>query len=538
MLLVMFCFGIDLNKKLNKLKMKKYFVLFLAIGLLFTNCKKNDDDITPTVATEDPVVEVEEVIKTVADYPVQDFMWQTLNAYYFWQADVPNLDDSKFEPEADYAEFLSLSEDPEEFLVNKLLFSEDRFTFYSEDYRDVTNFLAGKGNSNGLEFFLARPPEGGNKVIGVVRYIVKNSNASTKEIKRGDVFYAVNGVELFAETDENGITSSNLNLLDQDSYILNMTELVNDDLVPNGKEVELIKEKDFVEDPVLVSNVIEIGDKKIAYLMYNLFQAGSGENLNEVFGDFKSQNVTDLVLDLRYNSGGRGTTATILASLIYGTNTSELFFKTRYNSKLQEIFGNDTENNFVNTTGTLNGNSNSALNTLNLNKVYILATESSASASELVMVGLEPYVEVVHLGEVTVGKNQGSSTFVDDPENGNFYSPEREDQINPNNQWALQPIISKVENSAGFSDYSDGLLPDISFSETLRDLGSLGDPSEPFLARAIEEITGISGKTDLSNQIPMDMVTNSKMLDPRNSLLILDGSIPNILKKPLNSKTQ
>lgn len=517
--------------------MKKYFLLFLNIGILFSSC--NNDDVTPVIENNPDPEEIP-VVKSVSDYPVQDFMWQTMNAYYFWQKEVPNLDDTKINIEADYIEFLAAETDPETFLVDKLLFSEDRFTFYSENYKDLTNFLSGVSKSNGLEYTLTRPPEGGNKVIGVVRYIIKNSNASTKDIKRGDVFYAVDGVELFAETDVNGnITSSNLDILSPDNYTLNMTELINDALVPNGKKIELSKEEGLIENPILVSNVIEIGDKKIAYLMYNQFQAGSGEDLNIIFGNFKAQGATDLVLDLRYNGGGRGTTAAILASLIYNTNSEELFFRTRYNDKLQEIFGSDTENNFMSTTGTLNGNSDTSLNTLNLNKVYILASESSASASELVMVGLQPYLDVVHIGETTVGKNQGSNTFVDDPENGNFYSPSREDQINPDNQWAIQPIISKVENSAGFSDYSDGLVPNIEFSESLRNLGTLGDPSEPFLAKAIKEITGLSTKQnlDVTNPFPIDMLTNSKMFDPRNGLLVLD-IIPEKFSNPLNTSPE
>ena len=95
------------------------------------------------------------------------------------------------------------------------------------------------------------------------------------------------------------------------------------------------------------------------------------------------------------------------------------FINTIYNAKLQAEFdSSSTDNYFVSTTGTFDGNSNAALNTLNLSQVYIIATSSSASASELVMVGLEPYINVVHIGSTTVGKNQGSVLFVDDPEGG------------------------------------------------------------------------------------------------------------------------
>ena len=95
------------------------------------------------------------------------------------------------------------------------------------------------------------------------------------------------------------------------------------------------------------------------------------------------------------------------------------------------------------------------------------------------MVGLAPYMNVVHIGGTTFGKNQGSVLFVDDPEGGNVYDAERVENINPNVQWGLQPIISREENSAGFTDYVDGLVPDIELPEDITNLGVLGNENEP-----------------------------------------------------------
>ncbi|TLF44064.1 S41 family peptidase [Maribacter aurantiacus] len=506
--------------------MKKYILFLLFVGILTESCKKNDD--APVIEEEQEEIVEEEVVEEEIDIQVQNFMWQTLNAYYFWQADVPVLADNRFSTQVEYESYLRSYPNPENFLLNELLFSEDRFTFYSDDYKELTNFLSGISKSNGLEFGLSRIGSS-DDVFGFVEYVIKDSDASTKDIKRGDFFIGVNGTEL--------TVNNYIDLLfgENDTYILNMATIENNTISPNGKEVTLTKQEGLVEDPILVNSVLNIRDKRIGYLMYNSFTPGSGEALNNVFADFKGQNVTDLVLDLRYNSGGRGTTAQILASLIYGTNTSDLIFRTRYNDKVQALFEpGELDNNFVATTGTANGNSNAALNTLNLNTVYILATDASASASELVMVGLEPYMNVIHIGTTTVGKNQGSITFVDDPENGNFYDSEREDQINPENQWGLQPIVSRVENSAGFSDYADGLVPDIELEEDVTNLGTLGDVNEPLLARAIQEITGISAKRSFEVNMPVNLVSSSKLYDERNMALILNGlnvGSKNILKE-------
>lgn len=494
--------------------MKKSILIFLGLFLAFSSCNKNDDG--PVIDETEVEQEQEEPTIDPADIVVQDFMWETMNDYYLWQAEVQDLADDRFATQAAYTNFLAANPDPESFLTDKLLFSGDRFTFYSEDYREITNFLSGISKSNGLEFGLSLIGDT-DDVFGFVQYVVKNSDAASKDIKRGDYFIGVNGTRL------NRNNYAELLFGDNDTYTLDMADITDSNISPNNKEVTLTKQANLQEDPILVNTVLTQGDRRIGYLMYNQFQAGSGEALNQVFGEFKNQNVTDLVLDLRYNGGGRGSTAQILASLIYGTDTEQLLYTTRYNAKVLSLFEpGELDNNFVATTGTLDGNTNSALNTLNLNKVYILATDSSASASELVMVGLEPYINVVHIGTTTVGKNQGSVTFVDDPENGNFYDPDRKDQINPENQWAIQPIISTVENSVGFSDYADGLLPDIELQEDITNLGTFGDANEPLLARAIQEITGSAAKQDFTVNIPAKLISSSKLFDKRKSVLIVE----------------
>lgn len=497
--------------------MKKNIIVFMGLLLTFISCNKNDDEPVDNEtemeqAQEEPTIDL-------ADIVVQNFMWQTMNDYYLFQGDVNDLADDRFATESDYIDFLTANPDPETFLTEKLLFSGDRFTFFSEDYRDLTNFLSGISKSNGLEFGLSLIGDT-DEVFGFVQYVIKNSDAASKDIKRGDYFIGVNGTRL------NRNNYIELLFGDNDTYTLDMADIGNGSITPNEKEVTLTKQENLLEDPILVNTVINQGDRRVGYLMYNQFQAGSGEALNRVFGEFKNQNVTDLVLDLRYNGGGRGTTAQILASLIYGTNTDQLFYTTSFNAKILALFEpGELDNNFVASTGNANGNSNSALNTLNLNTVYILATDSSASASELVMVGLEPYVDVVHIGTTTFGKNQGSFTFVDDPENDYFYDQGREDQINPDNQWALQPIVSTVENSAGFSDYSSGLVPDFELEEDITNLGTFGDPSEPLLARALAEINGSSARQDFTVNMPANILTSSKLFDERKSILVLDRPV-------------
>ncbi|MDX1760027.1 MAG: S41 family peptidase [Arenibacter algicola] len=485
--------------------MKKILgLLLIAIAL---SCSDKDDDafVYPKEST------------------VQNFMWQGLNLWYFWQADAPNLGDSRFTSNDDYVAYLESYTDPEEFFYqtcykhSKVVGNSsaiDRFSFVEDDYETLVNSLSGVSKSNGLEFGLARN-EGSTDLFGYVRYIIPNSNASTKDIARGDIFTRVNGVQL---NDANYIS---LLFGNSDTYTLGMADISGTVVTDNDKEVTLTKSEGLQEDPILVAKTVEVNGTKIAYLMYNGFTNSYNEQLNTVFGQFKTAGATELVLDLRYNPGGSVNSSRLLASMVYGTNTSELYVRQRWNDKIQSMLNKEQlEDYFANKT-----DSGTALNSLNLNKVYVLATGSSASASELVMNGLAPYVNVFHIGETTRGKNEFSVTMVDDVDNDYIYRSDRENKINPSNRWAMQPLMGRNENSEGFSDYTLGLTPDVVLAEDLADLGVLGDINEPLFARAIQEITGVSAKKDFSVKMPVNEISNSKMFTPLKDNMYLDKPV-------------
>ncbi|MBT2161058.1 S41 family peptidase [Zobellia barbeyronii] len=485
--------------------------LFLSLFLIFS-CSENDDFSIPDTVDPDPDAGVE----------VQDFMWKAMNFWYFWQSDVENLSDANFPntPEGSviYTEFLSSESDPGKFFDDKLLFSEDRFSFFSDDYVELTQSLAGISKSNGLMFGLVRQKANNSELYGYVQYIVPNSNASTKNIKRGDLFTGVNGTTL---TDQNYIS---LLFGDSDSYTLNMASIVGENAEPNGNDIQLTKEVDLRENPIFLDEIIEIQDSKIGYLAYTGFTNEYDEQLNTVFGRFKSSGVNELVLDLRYNPGGSVNTAVLLSSMIYGTNSKDVFLKALYNEKYQKVLDDsDTELRrfFAEKTG-----KGTAINTLNLKKVYILTTTGTASASELIINGLRPYMDIVQIGETTRGKNEFSVTMVDDRGNNYIYSAERASKINSKNKWAIQPLLGRNENAEGFSNFTSGLLPDEPLQEDITNMGVLGDLKEPYLAKAIELITGSSAKGIQKVELPIETMTSSKMFTPlKDNMYVTDPPI-------------
>ncbi|RYC52969.1 S41 family peptidase [Flagellimonas olearia] len=481
--------------------MKKYLLPLLGLVFFFTSCNNDDDQIkngeTPSLNPGSSAIS-------------QHFMWQAMNLWYFWQGDVPDLADDRFSSNNEYTSFVEATPNPRDFYYDVLLFNDDRFSFLNDDYTELVSNLSGVSKSNGLEFNLKYFQDEFN-VFGYVIYIVPDSDASTKTIQRGDIFTRVDGQQL---TEDNYIS---LLYGSNDTYTLGMADIVGGEIVDNDTEVTLTKIENQVENPILVAETLDINGTKIAYLMYNRFLSDFNEELNAAFGKFKTDGATELVLDMRYNPGGSVNTSRLLASMIYGTNTSELYIRQRWNDKIQsQLSTAQLEDYFASSTGT------SAINSLNLSQVYVLATEDSASASELVMNGLVPYMDVIHIGETTRGKNEFSITLVDDPENAFIYDEDREGNINSQNSWGIQPLVGRNENAAGFYDYTSGLAPDIVLPEDLANLGVLGDPNEPLLARAIEEITGVSAKKSFSVQIPAKGFISSRVLTPVRDNMYLD----------------
>ena len=495
---------LKLSNLREKRRMKKILLLFLGLSTLLISCNK-DDDITINGPGGTSV-------------NVQDFMWKAMNIWYFWQSDVADLADDRFPTNEEYIEFLASELDPADFFDNKLRFSEDRFSFYGDDYKTLTENLSGISRSNGLEFGLFLYGDNDTDIFGYVRYIVPNSDASTKDISRGELFTGVDGISL------NQTNYRDLLFGENATYTLNMADIADGVITPNDKSVELTKQDGLVENPVFIVKSFDINNQKIGYLMYNGFTNEFDENLNDAFGLLVADGVTDLVLDFRYNPGGSVNSSRLLASMVFSTNTNNLYIRQRWNEKLQEVFTDEQlADYFADKTG-----AGTAINTLNLNRVYVLTTSSSASASELVINGLDPYIEVIKIGTTTRGKNEFSLTMVDDPDRDGapfIYTPSRENKINPDNSWAIQPLVGRNENSVGFSDYSAGFEPDIELKEDLENLGVLGDENEPLLARAIQEITGISGKKDFTVKTPVELYTSSKMFAPLKDNMVLDKPI-------------
>lgn len=476
---------------------KLLFTAACFLLLVFTGCEKDD-------------LEVPEELQ------VNDFVWKGMNLYYLWQADVPNLADNRFGSQEELNGFLSNYSSPVA-LFNSLRVdnSTDRFSVIFSDYRVLEGVLSGNTTDTGMDYGLRYKNGSTTDIFGWVRYIIPNSDAAGKDIQRGDIFYAVNGTPLTA--------SNYQSLLSGTTFTVNLADYDNGNITPNGQSVTLTRTP-IAENPVFVTNVIDQGTNKIGYLMYNGFYTAYESQLNTVFAQFQAAGITHLVLDLRYNSGGSVATATRLASMITGQFTGQVFARQQWNAKLQAHWNQNNPGQLYNYFGTTLANG-SPINSLNLSKVYVLTSRSTASASELVINGLEPHINVVQIGDTTTGKNVGSVTLYDSP---TFSSQNR----NPNHRYAMQPIVLKIANSAGFSDYQAGLAPDYQFAEDYGNLGVLGNANEPLLNQALTIISNGGRMAPQQNIKVFEHLSDTKSMTPlRSGMYVELGSSDSVFPK-------
>jgi C-terminal processing protease CtpA/Prc len=471
-----------------------YFLFLVSLVFAFQSCEVLEDNKVPE------------------DIAINNFVWKGLNLYYLWQSDVNNLADDRFANQSDLNTFLYGFPQPENLfqqLLNKpkSLYPNpgdaiDRFSVIFSDYNQLEGILSGTTKNNGAEFGLYYKDESQTSVFGVVRYVLPNSDAAAKNIQRGAIFYAVNGTPL---------TKENFNaLLNNDVYTMNFATYDSGNITPNGQSVSLTKSV-LSENPVYLTTVINSGTHKIGYLMYNGFYPNYESQLNAAFGTLKSQGITELVLDLRYNSGGSVATATRLASMITGQFENQIFAKEQWNAKIEDYYYSTNPSTLLNLFTNKLGN-NETLSSLNLNKVYILTTKSSASASELVINGLKPYINVVQIGDVTTGKNVGSVTLYDSPSFSKTNSSTK-------HRYAMQPIVLKIVNKVGFGDYINGLEPTIELKEDFGNLGVLGDNDEPLLNVAINTIVG-GGRP-----VPQNRIRNFDALQDNSTIARLKSEM-------------
>lgn len=435
--------------------MNKRTMLLLCVsaGVIFSSCKKKD-------ATNPDQVNTNKY--------VNDWIYTNMKDYYYWTTSIPANPDR--------------TQDPESFFYGLLKSPDDQYSWIQNNFEELLASLSGVQKEAGYGYTLFLHNQG-TQLGAQVTYVKRGSPAQTAGLKRGDMFFQINGRD-FPYSQASG--SQNVNAF-VSALGENHTLSVQQYYLTAGGEDSLGAARNltlntvvFAENPVYLDSVYTIEGKKIGYLMYNFFSPDKGDSsfaydnqVDAVFSKFKAQGVTDLILDLRYNPGGDQISTINLGSQIVKNYTAnKLFFRREYNALLTTEFTRDYgadffKMNFTSEAGNI-GN--------NLQNFIILTSTETASASELIINGLKPYMPVYIIGDTTAGKNVGSTTIYEENDS--------------KNKWGMQPIITKAFNSQGQSDYGlVGFKPDQRFFESFN-LGVLGNTKEPLLNLALKKIVG------------------------------------------------
>ncbi len=451
----------------------------------------------------------------------KEFVWDAMNFWYYWQDEIPQLGDNYFSDDQAFKEYLSGFSDAEA-LFNSLLHPEDDFSFFIDDFEAFQQSQQGISQSFGYEYGLVRESENSNNIFGYVQYVLADSPAENAGLVRGNIFTSVDGTRLTVDNYRDL-------LLGTTSYELTLAEIVDGEITETDETVSL-EAVTLTEDPIFTTTVFDTSTTKVGYLLYNAFQLNSHSNLNEVFGNFETEGIDELIIDLRYNGGGPAVTSQLLGSMITALDSSNVFARYDYSTKRSDL---NSSVSYIEDVPIYDDNrdqvATESMNALSLSKVYILTGFGTASASEVLINGLDPYIEVILVGRQTVGKDEGSYTLYDTP-NPPYLD---ENSANPEHKNAIQPIAIKVVNKNG-RDYPEGFPPDHAVNEIdllEEGLPPLGDPDDPLLGKALEVITGQTAKIQADQPMKFGLpFKDSKDLQPYEKGLYItpeEVNIPN-----------
>ncbi len=449
---------------------------------------------------------VPEIDLDSSEYELSDFVWKAMNFWYLWQNDISLLTDSRGNNESAYKQLIKANPNPRSFF-SKMKHSNDKYSWYVNDYEELEKTQRAISYDHGMDY-VPICFRGSNKCLGVVIYVAAGSSAGRAGLKRGDIFDRVNGIEL---------TRSNYRIADGSSLALSLVDVTYN---PGDNTISItdllktinINKQDFQRDPIMAQSIITKGSHSIGYLAYEQFTSDATA-LNTEFGKFSGQ-ITDFVLDLRYNRGGFISTAQALATMISGRGSSDIFAIEEWGDKVNRILLNSKggrENIIDRFLGNSFNNGVSINKLSNLNTLYVLTGSQTASASELIINALRPYLNVVLIGEKTVGKNVGSLLLYDLNSFNQDSWPflKNSGDVNPNHRNAIQLITLRIANANEESDYTSGFSPDYKIDEISNywhSLGSLGQEGEPLLDKAIELITGIKQRKPIPDSMGAEVI--------------------------------
>lgn len=421
--------------------MKSDFLLtFLCVAVLTVSCKKE----AAVETTPEPVPPA----VTVAD-KMKDTVLLYSKDIYLWNTQIP----SGFNPRS-YS-------DPDKIMTALRAYSQetgftqpvDRWSFAIKQ-GEWDNISSGVTEDFGLTvFFFA---DGDLRV----KSVEKQSPAAKAGIRRGWRITKLNG--------NTNITNSNANFIVQQVFSSNTTSFTFQK--PDGTTADIqLNAATYQENPIFLDTVYINGTQKTGYLVFNSFLGDTVQIYNQfqrIFNRFSQEGISDVIVDLRYNGGGYVTVQSKLANyLVPSTATGNLMMKQEFNNNNKQY----NSSTYFNKAGSLN-----------LSRVFFIVSNNTASASELLINNLKPYMDVKLVGPSnTYGKPVG-------------YFPI------PLDDWYIFPVSFRTTNKNGSGNYFNGITLDKQVGDGLNK--DWGDKDEAALASVLKFIS--SGSFSVNGEVP------------------------------------
>lgn len=383
------------------------------------------------------------------------FVKDVMGTFYLWNEEMPKVSYLSFNDTKEYFDTLTVEQDYFSYISN------------SEEINDelTTGTVTAIGCHATPHYYDTQS----NEVMYIVRHVLKNTPAHKAGMKRGDVFYSINNTTL---TDENytslwgkGGVYKGVRI-DPDT---DESEEITIRLIPTL----------YTEDPATEYTIL---NNDIAYLHYYTYSKDHNDKLTDIFNYFKENNVKDLILDLRYNTGGYLSAAIHLCSLIAPQENVDAGDEIVWN-KYNNILSSFDEYSRKNSASCFK----QGITSLDLKRVVILTSNNTYSASEATIIGLMPYMEVTTIGTTTGGKNQ--SMLVLSPD---IFNNEDGSRLYPSSidNWLIAPIVATFYNHNDMTfETLKGITPNYVIDENDYLLRELGSEKEPLIAAGIEYLT-------------------------------------------------
>lgn len=411
------------------------------------------------------------------------FACNTMGAYYLWSDEISSA-----------LKNWQVGEDPIA-KVESLRYKDaygnlvDQWTELMDDYTPFASTVSGNGKTFGMDFVLYYTDATKTQVSAVVTFTYADSPARKAGLKRGDVILTFDGQSLNA-----------------DNYASILSEKVFDNAttlrlgLKDGRTLTMTAVSMY-SNPVHVVKTLPYGGKTFGYLHFTGFTQEAAIDLVEACRQFKAEGIDELILDLRYNTGGYANTSAVLASMIAplsAVKAGAVFNKAIYNKNLSEVM--DEDECFAESFTIAFDSGKKTLRpgdaNMDLAHVWAITTGHSASASEALICGLKPYIDVTLVGSRTYGKFCGgylitASDWYEALEDADDVPFDASQGKKYTAKWGIYVIASRYADCNGVTlSMPSGIPADYEVDDDPRDGYELGDPSETMLAKVLSVATG------------------------------------------------